>query len=455
MVKGRLVQRRVEPRVLEALDDTPVVIIQGARQVGKSTLATQVIERLGGRMVSLDQEATRRAALLDPDGFVSDSNGLVCIDEIQRAPELLLAIKAEVDRDRRPGRFLLTGSADLVQLRSVGDSLAGRVETIELFGFSQDELGGAASRDHQPVHFVDGLFAAPLRLGWTSTLTRADYLERACAGGFPEALERVGRRRTAWFANYVRQLVERDAPDLADRQRLGDLPKLLRLIAARNATELNQTDLASDAGFPASTLPRYLDIIEYLYLMRRVPSWSTNLTTRVVGRPKTYLTDCGLAAHLLGLSPSSMSSTVDPTSAGALLEAFVVNELHQQQGWGNEQCSIYHYRDRTGPEADVVIEHVDGRAVAIEVKAGMSLGNKPTKWLSLLRDRLGSRFVAGVVLYTGQEALPLGDRLAAMPIEALWRGPSFGTDRGKVEIADDFDAPLPDELAEALGAKHT
>ncbi len=242
-------------------------------------------------MVSLDQEGARRAALLDPDGFVSDANGLVCIDEIQRAPELLLAIKAEVDRDRRPGRFLLTGSADL----------------------------------------------------------------------------------------------------------------------------------ASDAGFPASTLPRYLDIIEYRYLLRRVPSWSTNLTTRVVGRPKTYLTDCGLAAHLLGLSPSSMSSTVDPSSAGRLLEAFVVNELHQQQGWGNEHCSIHHYRDRTGPEVDVVVEHVDGRVVAIEVKAGMSLGNKPTRWLSLLRDRLGGRFVAGVVLYTGREALPLGDRLAAMPIEALWR----------------------------------
>lgn len=391
-------------------------MLQGARQVGKSTLAATIATgRSDATLVTLDDEPVRRAALTDPAGFIEGFDGLTVIDEVQRAPELLLAIKARVDRRRTPGQFLLTGSANLLRLRSVHDSLAGRAETIELFGFSQGELAG-----HRET-FVDRIIAERLPTNWTSDLNRSDYLERACVGSYPEALTRTGRRRTNWFDSYASRIIERDAPDVSGLQRLGDLHRLLRLVAARNASELNQADLAADAGFAARTLPPYLDLLDTLFLTWRVPAWSTNLTNRVAERPKITLLDSGLAAHLVHISPASLQPDRSPEPAGPLLEAFVLAEVRKQTGWNNEPVRLYHYRDRTGPEVDLVIEHADGRIAAIEVKATTSLGTNAAKWLALLRDRLGDRFVQGVVLYTGTRALPLGDRLTAQPIEALWR----------------------------------
>jgi predicted AAA+ superfamily ATPase len=327
----------------------------------------------------------------------------------------LLAIKARVDRHRQPGQFLLTGSANLLGLRSVQDSLAGRAETIELFGFSQGEFAGEKER------FVDRVITEPLDVGWTSALTRHDYLERACAGGYPEAVARQGRRRAAWFDSYAHRIIERDASDISALQRLGDLDRLLRLVAARNATELNQADLAADASFPARTLPPYLDLLETLYLIWRVPAWSTNLSSRVADRPKTVLLDSGLSAHLMHVSPASLHPTRQPGPAGQVLEGFVLGELRRQCGWNDEPVRIFHYRDRTGPEVDIILEHADGRVAAIEVKATTSVGQNAFKWLAQLRDRLGNRFVQGVVLYTGSESLPFGDRLSAQPISVLWQ----------------------------------
>lgn len=393
-----------------------MVVLQGARQVGKSTLAATIAgERPGATLITLDDEPVRRAAQADPAGFIDAFDGLTVIDEVQRAPELLLAIKARVDRRRQPGQFLLTGSANLLRLRSVQDSLAGRAETIELFGFSQGELAG-----HRET-FVDRIISESLPTNWASDLNRSDYLERACAGSYPEALTRTGRRRTTWFDSYASRIIERDAPDVSGLQRLGDLDRLLRLVAARNASELNQADLAADAGFAARTLPPYLDLLDTLYLTWRLPAWSTNLTNRVAERPKIALLDSGLAAHLIHVSPTSLRPDRTPEPAGPLLEAFVLAEVRKQCGWNEEPVRLYHYRDRTGPEVDLVIEHTDGRIAAIEVKATTSLGTNSAKWLAFLRDRLGDRFVQGVVLHTGPRALPLGDRLTAQPIEALWR----------------------------------
>lgn len=411
-----ILERHVRPRVDEALSDTPVVAIQGARQVGKSTLAAVIAGASpGSTLLTLDDEPVRRAASDDPAGFIEALDGLTVIDEIQRVPELILAIKARVDRNRSAGQFLITGSANLVRLRSIHDSLAGRAETIELFGFSQGELAGQRDR------FVERTFDGVLPVGWRSDLTRADYLERACVGAYPEAIRRQSRRRGAWFDSYMNRMVERDAADVSGLQRLGDLSRLLRLVAARDATELNQADLAADAGFPARTLGPYLDLLDTLYLTWRVPAWSTNLTSRVVGRPKIVVIDSGLAAHLLHVTPASMHPTRHPEPAGPLLEAFVLGELRRQTTWGDEPVRIHHYRDRTGPEIDIILEHADGRIAAIEVKATTSLGTGAVRWLSHLRDRLGERFAQGVVVYTGSNALPLGDRLTAQPIAALWQ----------------------------------
>lgn len=414
MTARNVIERHIAPRLDEALADTPVVILQGARQVGKSTLAAAVASRLAGRLVTLDDEPVRRAALTDPASFVESADGLMVIDEVQRAPELLLAIKAAVDRDRRPGRFLLTGSANLLQLRSVQDSLAGRAETIELFGFSQGELHGVREA------FVDRLLSEVLPAGWESSMARSDYVEVACAGGYPEALVRMERRRAAWFESYTQRIIERDAADVSGLQRLGDLGRVLRLVAARNATELNQADLAADSGFPARTLPPYLDLLETLYLIWRVPAWSTNLTRRVVDRPKVIVVDSGLAAHLINVSPTSLHPTRQPLPAGGLIEAFALAELRRQTGWNDERVRIFHYRDRTGPEIDIVLEHADGRIAAVEVKATSSIGASAFTSMKRLRDNTGQRFVQGVVLYTGASALSFGDRLTAQPLAALW-----------------------------------
>lgn len=350
----------------------------------------------------------------DPSGFLDAFEGLLVIDEVQRVPELLLAIKASVDRDRRPGRFLLTGSANLLRLRSVHDSLAGRAETVELFGLSQGELR------HRRERFIDHVITRPLPVGWTSPLNRAHYLDAACVGGYPEVVRRSVGRRAAWFDSYASRILERDAADVSQLQRLGDLDRLLRLVGARNGTELNVADLAADARFPARTLPPYLDLLETLYLIWRVPAWSTNLTRRVTGRPKIVVLDSGLAAHTNNVSATSMGPTRDPAPAGGLLEAFALSEVRRQAGWNTERVRISHYRDRSGPEVDLILEHADGRIAAIEVKATTSIGAGAFTSLTRLRDLLGARFVQGVVLYTGPDALPFGDRLTAQPLAALW-----------------------------------
>ncbi len=229
--------------------------------------------------------------------MLQNPDGLLAVDEIQRVPEIVLAVKLVVDRDPRPGRFLVTGSADLLRLPAAQDSLAGRAESIELHGFSQGELAG-----HRET-FLDRLLAGELFVDGESSLTRHDYLERAIAGGYPEALARTpGRRRNAWLDNYLRRIVERDAPDVSNLQRLADLPLLLRWLAARNSEELNTADLSDLTGIPASSLTRLIELLETLYLIQRVPAWSTNLTKRVVSRPKVSLLDTGLAARLLNVS---------------------------------------------------------------------------------------------------------------------------------------------------------
>ena len=410
-----VVARNVTPAVLESLGDTRVVVVQGARQVGKTTLVSQVVDRVGGRLVTFDDEVTRGGALLDPVAFLGQAgDGLLAIDEVQRVPELVLALKLVVDRDRRPGRFLLTGSANLLRLPAMQDSLAGRAESVDLFGFSQGELVGRRER------FVDRLLAGEMFVGHDGSLSRADYLDRACAGGYPEALSRTGRRRAAWWDNYVRRIVERDAPDVSGLQRLAELPVLLRLLAARNATELNMASLAGDSGIPVRTLAPYVELLETLFLVQRIPAWSTNLSKRVVSRPKVALLDTGLAARLVNVTPAGAASGANPAVAGQLLEGFVASELRRQLSWADEDARLHHYRDHGGAEVDLVLETGDGRVAGIEVKATASVSGRDVRWLTQLRDALGPRFVAGVVLHTGPTAAPFGDRIAAVPMDALW-----------------------------------
>jgi predicted AAA+ superfamily ATPase len=410
------IARHVKPRVLEALEDARIGVIQGARQVGKTTLVREVVDELGGRLVTFDDELTRSAARADPVGFLGQNpGGLFAIDEVQRVPEIVLALKLVVDRDPRPGRFLLTGSANLLRLPAAEDSLAGRAESIELHGFSQGELAGYREK------FIDRLLSGDRFLEHTSSLSRHGYLERAIAGTYPEALHRpAGRRRNQWLDNYLARIVERDAPDVSNLQRIGDLPLILRVLAARNSGELNTADIARDTGIRTRTLTPHLELLETLYLIQRIPAWSTNLTKRAVSRPKISLLDTGLAARLVNLSAAGASPEVNGELAGDLLEGFVAGELRRQCGWCEEQVRISHYRDRSAGKIDLILETTDGRIACIEVKSAATPQSKDVKWLAQLRDKLGKRFVAGVVLHTGVTSVPFGDRISAVPIDVLW-----------------------------------
>jgi predicted AAA+ superfamily ATPase len=395
----------------EALADTPVVVVAGPRQAGKSTLAEHVVADADGTWLTLDDAAVLDAARTDPVGFISGRRGLVGIDEAQRVPELLLAVKAEVDRDRRPGRFLLTGSTRLLGAPKLADSLAGRMEALTLWPFTQVELGDSGAAPE----LIDRAFGDDLSSLRPAAATKADVLERAVAGGFLPALERTDRRRTAWYDSYVRGVIDREVRSLTDATYLRELPRLLRLCAARTAGELNIADVARDIGLSRTTTDSYLAHLEAVFLLQAIPAWSTNLTARVVHRPKLTITDTGLAARLLG-----GRLRTDAELAGRLIETFVAGELRAQSEWSQTRPGLYHFRDRDGAEVDLVLESGDGRVVGIEVKAGATIRSDDLRGLRLFEQRLGPDFAAGIVLCSAPEPRHLGGRLWIMPLSALW-----------------------------------
>ena len=411
-----LVVRHIKPRVLAALNDTRIVVVQGARQVGKTTLLRDLVNQLDGVLESFDDPLTMLAAEEDPVGFLNRKpDRLLAIDEVQRVPQLILALKYLVDRDPTPGRFLLTGSANLLRLPAIEDSLAGRTESIEMHSFSQGEISGHTEQ------FLARLLQGDTFVGHRSRLHRHDYLERAISGGYPEALRRTaGRRRDQWLDNYANAIVRRDAQDVSNLQRVAELPRILRMLAARNGGELNLAGLSRDVEIPVRTLAPYLELVQTLYLVQLIPAWSTNLTKRVVARPKVALLDTGLASRLINVSAEGASPVMNPDVAGGLLEGFVAGEVRRQLAWSDESAQIGHFRDAVAGEVDLVLETPDGRVAGIEVKSKAAPGRSDSKGLAYLRDRLGRRFVGGVILHTGTTSAALGDRIAAVPMDVLW-----------------------------------
>jgi uncharacterized protein len=408
-----LVPRKAEGPLAEALSDTRVVTLNGARQAGKSTLAQLAARARPSALVRLlDDPATLRAARDDPADFV-DHDGLLVIDEVQLAPELFRSIKVAVDTDPRPGRFLLTGSAQVLALRQLPDALPGRMEIVELWPFSQGEI------DRSPNGFVDAAFARGPALSRTSALRKRDYLERAVRGGFPEAVRRSPRRRAAFFDSYLTSLIERDVKELAAIERQGDLRRLVALLAARSGGLLVPATLAGESGIPRTTLNRYLELLTAVFLIKQIPAWSAGQTHRAIGTPKLAFVDTGIACYLLGQDATRLGEP--DGAAGPMMQTFVLMEVARQLTWSSERARLYHYRTKDRVEVDVVLETPDGRVVAIEVKAGATIRAEDLAGLRHLAQRLGSRFVAGYVLYAGQQTLPFGDRLRALPVDALWQ----------------------------------
>lgn len=407
------IPRRIAGPLLEALSDTPVVVLNGPRQAGKTTLVTD-LPLVGSRaFVTLDDREALRAVEEDPREFLRRPVDTLVIDEAQLAPWLFRAIKAEVDRDRRPGRFLVTGSSRLLSTTNLAEALVGRVETHELWPFSQDELRQA------PCDVVDRLFDAPRSLLHSGDLARPELVEIVCAGGYPEAVTRTRRRRSDWYRSYADATIESVVAREAESLRRAEMPRLMRLCAARTGQEFNASSIAGDLGLAVSTVRSYLAQLEAAFLIWSVPAWSTNLSSKVVRRPKVVVTDSGLAAALLQVD----ETTVDRRGGlfGPLLETFVVNEVRKQVSWSDTKPSVWHFRDRGGFEVDVLLEHPDGRVVGLEVKATSSPRPEDFRGLRLLADRLGDRFVFGAVLSAAPEALPFGPKLAMLPIDVLWR----------------------------------
>lgn len=408
-----MLPRNIRSRIDAALADTPAVLIHGARQTGKTTLVEAIADERGGRYLTLDAAATHAAATSDPEGFLAGlGDGLVVLDEVQRAPALLVALKRMIDKDRRPGRYLLTGSANVMTLPKVAESLAGRMETIQLWPFAQNEIA------ERPATLIERLFAADAELPPKPTLDGRDPWERVFAGGFPEAVSRERpERRVRWFESYVASILDRDVRDIASVRDRSELDRLLRLGAARTASLLNYAKLGTDLQIPSSTLKRYFHLLEAVFLIRLVPAWTpANLSKRTIKAPKMHMTDTGLVAALLGIDRDRLNR--DPTLKGALLETFVVTELIKHAA-STDAVRVFHFRTASRSECDVILENRDGRVVAIEVKAAHAVGMKDAKTLAALRDELGERFVRGVVVNLGDEAVPLGERLSVWPLGTL------------------------------------
>lgn len=409
------VPRLAEAAIASALADTRIVIVNGARQAGKSTVVRRMLRGwAGSEERRLDRPLELAAARLDPDAFVRH-DGLLAIDEIQRAPELVLSIKDEVDVDPRPGRFLLTGSARVLGLRSLPDALVGRTETVELWPFAQAEVERT-----RPV-FVDALLNGSLEQLATAATTREEYFERLARGGFPEAVRRDARRRGRFFESYIDDLIDRDVSTLGDIGRRAALTRLVGLAAATVGQLYVPAQLARAASIDAKTADRYVSLFEEVFLFKRVPAWTASSTKRAVGAAKLLAVDSGLVTDLVGRTPARLAKG-DPL-AGPLLENFALSEIARLLPLASERARLFHFRTKDGVEVDGVVETRDRRIAAIEVKAAESVRAEDLRGLIYLRDRVGDDFVAGVVLHTGRAIRSVGDRLWAVPLDCLWCGP--------------------------------
>ena len=414
-----MLPRHVRREIDAALGAARVILIHGARQTGKTTLARHVCDRLRGTFVTLDDPALLEAARRDPVGFVEQPGPLV-VDEIQRAGDpLVAAIKMAVDRDPIPGRFILTGSTNFLTVPTVSESLAGRLAIIDLWPFSAGELARGAAETFVRLAFDD---PGALRAGPSGTCTRGQYFEMVCAGGYPAAVGLAPSQRRRWHRDYVRTVVQRDIVELADIRRADAVAPVLATVAALTGQELNVARLARGAGVNVRTADSYLAWLRTVFLVHRVPMWSRNLSRKAAKSAKLYVADTGLAAHLANKDPMALARPTD-TSVGGLVETFVANEVAKQLTWNDTGAQLCHYRDHRGPEVDLILEAPDGRIVAVEVKAAVSPGTDSVRWLTWLRDRLdrqGEDFVHGYVLHAGTNRVSLGDRLTLLPLEALW-----------------------------------
>lgn len=407
------IPRLLAPRLREALTDTPAVLVHGPRQCGKTTLARLVGDPRGYAYVSLDDADVLAAARRDPVGFAADLPPKTILDEVQRSPELFPALKSAIDRRRAPGRFILTGSANVLLVPRLAESLAGRMGMLRLHPLAQCEI------ERRPSRFIDALFGGRFRTGIGERLGQR-LVERIVAGGYPAALaRRSAARRAAWYRDFVETQIQRDVRDLSRIHALDALPRLLAAAASHTATLINVADLAAPLELTRQTVHDYVTLLERVVLLERLPAWHANRISRLVKRPKLHVGDTGVACALLGVDAKALAG--ERRILGAMLETFVLQELRRQASGMPALIGFFPFRDRDDFEVDIVLER--GTSIAgVEVKAAASVNESDFRGLRKLKAVAGPRFVSGVVLYDGAAIIPFGGGLFAVPIRVLWEG---------------------------------
>jgi predicted AAA+ superfamily ATPase len=417
LVPTQLIPRQIARRAFEFLDSFRVVIINGPRQSGKTTMLHQLNQDLRGSYLSLDEGPLRAAAQADPAVFIADGARPMMIDEIQRGGDnLVLAIKAAVDKNPVRGQFVLAGSTRFLSTPSLSESLAGRAGILEVWPFARQELSGSQTA------FLSRAFTEPavLRAAEPSDLDRRDYFDMICRGGYPEPNAMTSAlARDEWYRAYVQAVIDTDIREMARIEAPSNLGRLLHLAAASTAQEFNTLKASSDLQLHRTTVSSYLSLLETVFLVRYLPAWSRNMMARAIRRPKLHITDTGLAAHLLGIDAEGLSARLAP-SRGPLVESFIVNEVAKQATWSPFPVRLHHWRVSQGPEVDLVAERSNGRVIGIEAKSTDAISQEDFKGLAVLREQLSDDFIHGFVLYTGTRPLSFGERLTALPISALW-----------------------------------
>ena len=431
IVRDRLHSRFIEPRLVEALEDSPAVLIQGPRQCGKTTLvqmvcapeylptrATQIgtNQNRGYSYLSFDDDVIRLAAEADPMGFIAELPERVVLDEVQRVPGLFTGLKLELDRGRVPGRFVLTGSTNVLAVPTVQESLAGRLETIQLHPMAQSELHDS---DPDALGFIDALFTEGFPIRQTKRLGK-DLMDRIVAGGYPPALARpTERRRANWYRSFIEAQVQRDVGDLSRIRGLASLPRLLQLVATQTAQLFNTSRLSGPFELSRTTIGDYVALLERVYLVELLPPWYSNFGKRLIKTPKIHIGDTGLASSLLRMTENALRG--HRTIMGALLETFVFQELRRQASWHDDPIEFFHYRDKDQVEVDIVMES-SGIVAGVEVKAASTVTNRDFRGLRKLEQACRGRFAGGVVLYDGETSVGFGGGMYAVPIRMLWEG---------------------------------
>ena len=408
-------KRFITDAIIEALDDTPVVLVNGARQVGKSTLCKGLLESgaFEGQFVTMDDPATLSAAQKDPLGFLQDLHKHAIIDEVQRAPDLFLSMKKLVDEDRKGRRMILTGSADVLMLPKVGDSLAGRLEIHNLWPLSQDEMKGKHSGFLEKLVAHENGFVGK-KVAWK------DIAQMIRAGGYPEPLaRRAFARKNKWFQSYMTSLLQKDVRELSNIEGLTVLPTILQLIATRIGSTMNMSDIARLSGTKNTTLQRYLALLEHIFLIVKIPAWTPNTEGQFVKSPKVYFNDTGLLTHFIEQKDESFLN--ERSQAGPFLENFVIMEILKQLSWSDLLLKPYHFSIHKGAEVDLVLKDGKGHLYGIEIKSSASLHAADFKGLKRLADLAGNKFKKGIILYTGENCLGgFGKDLYAVPLPGLW-----------------------------------